>query len=130
VNKSLKELLRQSIEMEQKKTFRVIAIAFRDVELTPTTASQSEDELARDLTLLACFCMKDPLRPEIPTAIEKCRRAHISVVMITGDAVETAIAIAKEATILPDDFHYHESENVVMMGKDFEELVVVCWCRR
>jgi len=45
-------------------------------------------------------CIKDPARPEVKPAIADCHTAGIRVIMITGDSVHTAIAVAKELNIL------------------------------
>lgn len=50
--------------------------------------------------MLAIVGIKDPLRDEIPLAVELCHTAGITVRMVTGDNIQTAIAIAKEAGIL------------------------------
>ena len=49
---------------------------------------------------MGLICIKDPVRPEVKTAIEDCKTAGIRVIMITGDSKETAIAIAKELNII------------------------------
>lgn len=54
------------------------------------------------MTLICIAGIKDPLRKEIPEAIKKCRSAGITVRMVTGDNVNTAVAIAKDAGILDD----------------------------
>lgn len=58
------------------------------------------DNLESDLIFLGYVCIKDPCRPEVKHAIKDCKTAGISVIMITGDAKATAIAIAKELGIL------------------------------
>jgi len=74
---------------------RVLAIA----ERRPATLEDAE----RDLTLLGLCGMIDPPRPEARDAIQKCRRAGVKVVMITGDHPTTARAIARELGILTTD---------------------------
>ena len=60
--------------------------------------------------LLGIVGIEDPLRPEVPAAIDKCRTAGVSVRMVTGDNLDTAVAIAKRAGILgEDDFEYDRS---------------------
>jgi Ca2+-transporting ATPase len=49
--------------------------------------------------------IKDPLKKGIPEAVNKCKQAGIIVRMVTGDIKETAVAIAKDANIIP---HYYE----------------------
>lgn len=62
------------------------------------------DHLEYKLTAIALVGIKDPLRPEIPEAVRMCKRAGIIVRMVTGDNMNTAIAIAKEAEILPSNY--------------------------
>ena len=57
-------------------------------------------DVSRNLTIIGMVGIKDPLRDEIPFAVEQCHRAGVEVRMITGDNPETAKAIAKEAGIL------------------------------
>ena len=58
------------------------------------------DSLESEQWFLGYVCIKDPCRPEVKPAIVDCKTAGISVIMITGDAKATAIAIAKELGIL------------------------------
>ena len=56
--------------------------------------------LERELTFLGLAGMIDPVRPEVKDAIAQCRSAGIRPIMITGDHVDTAVAIARELGIL------------------------------
>jgi P-type E1-E2 ATPase len=60
--------------------------------------------------MLAIVGIKDPLRDEIPVAVELCHNAGVTVRMVTGDNIQTAIAIAKEAGILEQNWK-HGPEN-------------------
>jgi P-type E1-E2 ATPase len=62
-------------------------------------------------------CIKDPVRPEVKEAIMDCRTAGVNVIMITGDAKETAISIAQELNILTG-----EGKNSSWTGAEFEAL--------
>lgn len=77
---------------------RVLAVAYKELEKVPEQLRAEEVE--RDLTFLGMVGMIDPPRPEAKAAVELCRRAGIKPVMITGDHVVTASAIAKELGIL------------------------------
>ncbi len=76
---------------------RVITVAYRELSAVPE--NPTPEELERDLTLLGLVGMIDPPRPEARAAVEVCRMAGIKPVMITGDHVITASAIAKELGI-------------------------------
>ena len=76
-----------------KKGLRTLAMAKR--VLPPDTRLDPED-VEKELTLLGVVGIIDPPRPEVPEAIRTAQRAGIQVVMITGDAPLTALAIAKE----------------------------------
>lgn len=55
---------------------------------------------ATNFTCIAILGIKDIIRPEVPDAVDDCQKAGIIVRMVTGDNLETAIAIAKECKIL------------------------------
>jgi Ca2+-transporting ATPase len=77
------------------EALRVLAVAERPLDAFPTDA-----DVERDLTLLGLIGLQDPPRPEVREAIERCRRAGIRTVMITGDHPATARAVARELGLL------------------------------
>ncbi|HEY8499144.1 MAG TPA: calcium-translocating P-type ATPase, PMCA-type [Clostridia bacterium] len=79
---------------------RVIAIAYKEIDEVPS--SPTADELESGLTFMGLLGMIDPPRPEAFEAVKLCRKAGIKPVMITGDHVNTASAIARELGILED----------------------------
>lgn len=62
-------------------------------------------EIESDLTFIGMVGIKDPAREGVAESIELCKRAGIRVIMITGDAKATAIAIAKDVSIFEDNLH-------------------------
>ena len=76
----------------------------------------------KDLILMGITGIKDPLRPSIKDAIEKCHHAGITVRMVTGDNLITAIAISKEANILPSNYVHSPDSYKCMEGFHFREL--------
>ncbi len=80
------------------RALRVLAVAGR--LLPEFSGNEGEDVLERELVLVGLFGMIDPPRAEVPAAIERCHRAGIRVVMVTGDHPETATAIAKQVGLL------------------------------
>jgi len=78
---------------------RIIAVASRRLGAQEVAAPESE--LERGLDLHGFLCLSDPLREEVPGALERCHRAGIRVILVTGDHPDTARAIAERAGILP-----------------------------
>ena len=79
---------------------RTLAIAYKDIEYNSSYSTLNENFLESDLTLIAIAGIKDPLRPDVEEAINVCRGAGIRVRMVTGDNMNTAVAIAKDCGIL------------------------------
>jgi Ca2+-transporting ATPase len=77
------------------RAYRVLGFARREVE-AGEIAEADDDVIESGLTFLGLQAMIDPTRPEVPGAIDDCRGAGIRVVMVTGDNIETARAIADE----------------------------------
>jgi len=83
-----------------RNALRVLAIGFKVVDELP--AQLTSEELENGLTFAGLVGMIDPPRPEAKEAVKVCRRAGIKPVMITGDHVVTASAIARELGIMED----------------------------
>lgn len=94
------------------KALRVFACAYKiyPEELNEYTPEKCEC----DLIFIGLTGMIDPIRPEVKVAISECRNAGITPIMITGDHINTAKAIARELGILTDD-------SQAMMGADIDD---------
>ena len=82
------------------EALRVLALASRTYDALPYDCSP--EALEHDLTFCGLSGMIDPVRPEVTAAIAEAREAGIRPVMITGDHIDTAVAIAKELGIVED----------------------------
>lgn len=96
------EIISKNKEMADK-ALRVLCAATATYDRLPENISP--EKIEHDLIYIGLSCMKDPIRPEVKTAIEECRQAGIRPIMITGDHKDTAVAIAKELGILSDGQH-------------------------
>ena len=83
-----------------KNALRGLAVGYKEIDHVPT--EPTSEELENGLTFMGLVGMIDPPRPEAKAAVETCRKAGIKPVMITGDHVVTASAIARELGILLD----------------------------
>lgn len=92
------ENIKEQNKIMADKALRVIAVAYKDVESLPTKLNAQTIE--EDLTFAGLIGMFDPPREGVKEAVRTCRRAGIKTVMITGDHLQTAKAIAKDLGIL------------------------------
>lgn len=95
---SIIRLIEQQNENMAKKALRVIAVGYKDVDSLPTKIESNYIE--NDLIFTGLIGMIDPPREGVKDAIATCRKAGIKTVMITGDHITTANAIATELGIL------------------------------
>ncbi len=97
LNDESKESIMQAYHSMMDSGLRVIAFAFaHKVDFIHPSKLPPDSLIEADLTFVGLIGLEDPPRPEVPDAIKKCREAGIKVIMITGDASRTAIAIAKQ----------------------------------
>lgn len=98
LNKNIREMIEQTNKKMAEKALRVIAISYKDISNIPPKINSKEIET--DLIFVGLLGMIDPPRQGVKEAVTTCRKAGIRTVMITGDHIETAKAIAKELGIL------------------------------
>ncbi len=91
---------KQMTESMSENALRVLAVAYKEIDTVPAEATS--DSLENGLIFMGLVGMIDPPRPECKVAVATCRRAGIKPVMITGDHVVTASAIARELGILEE----------------------------
>lgn len=104
INGKIREIDEQDVEnileannSMAKNALRVLGMAYKDSD------SEVNENLESGLIYIGMVGMIDPPRPEVKSAIDRCRTAGIKTVMITGDHKITAIAIAKALGILEDE---------------------------
>ncbi|MFC4557055.1 calcium-translocating P-type ATPase, SERCA-type [Virgibacillus kekensis] len=116
-----KDKIDDAINGMAQKALRTIAVAMRpiskDTELNAAI-------LERDLTFIGLCGLMDPPRKEVKAAITECRQAGIKTVMITGDHVKTARAIAQNLDLLPEDGLVLDGQQLNQMSvSELEEII-------
>lgn len=105
-------MLRQSAEELdewQHKAMRTLAFAYKKIEASiMRTSRTSTVEVvafldANDLQLQAIAAIADPIRPDVPAAVQECRHAGIEVKVVTGDTAATALEIGKQIGVFEDE---------------------------
>ena len=105
---SISMQIKQSIEEFNKDKLRSLYIAYKDISEKEYQNCEKEDSNGKlidqsDLIFLAVFGIKDSLRDGVKEAVKKCHDASVNVIMVTGDNIVTATAIAKDCGILGEE---------------------------
>ncbi|XP_054591976.2 plasma membrane calcium-transporting ATPase 2 isoform X13 [Nothobranchius furzeri] len=112
------EMVKKVIEPMACDGLRTICVAYRDFPRNPEPNWDDENNILNDLTAICIVGIEDPVRPEVPDAIQKCQRAGITVRMVTGDNINTARAIAIKCGII------HPGEDFLCIdGKEFNRRI-------
>ena len=109
-DKRKKELKNKEKELSSK-AYRILAYSYKDIE----NDYKLDSSLEKNLIFLGLSCMIDPPREDVKEAIKSCISAHIKPVMITGDSLDTAKAIAKDVGILKKD-------SEALTGSDLDKM--------
>lgn len=119
-----REAIMETIDQYAKTSLRTIGIVYKDFQAWPPAETKKLDDdpsaadfdqTFHDMTWIGVVGIQDPLRPEVPPAIQKCHSAGVQVKMVTGDNVATATAIALSCGIKTED-------GLVMEGPKFRQL--------
>lgn len=98
-----------------KRGMRVLALAYRPIE---KLSSYSSSNTERSLVFVGLVGMEDPPRPEVASAIALCKSAGIRVIMVTGDSVHTAQAIASKIGLLSEGQSVVDGPELEDMGEE------------
>ena len=104
-----KEAITEKIKVFTSQAMRVIATGYSNSPLV-------ENTLPEDLVITSLVAIRDDVRPEVPEAVRKMHGAGVQVMMVTGDVLDTAVAIAKDAGLLT------EETDISMSAIDFDSL--------
>lgn len=107
---SKKGFLNEDLELDKEQVkkegedlaslgYRVLALAYGSFDFEKSDLKKVDEKKIKNLNFLSLICFIDPLRKDSKQAVEKCKKAGIKVVMITGDHPATALFIAKELGI-------------------------------
>ncbi|KAL6689902.1 cation transporting ATPase [Trichoderma pleuroticola] len=125
-----KDTIRHIIFGFTTQSLRTLALSYVDFQEWPPHWLQTDDisagsndiqlpDILQDMTWIGVVGIRDPVRQGVPAAVEACRRASVSVKMVTGDNIETARAVGRECGILKTS---SREEGMVMEGQDFRRL--------
>lgn len=100
----------------QTEGCRTLAFAYREYD---GEAAERLTDFAEELIYLGFISIADPVRPEVPAAVENCRRAGISIKIVTGDTPATAGEIGRQIRLWQTE---SDRTGAVMEGREFDAL--------
>ncbi|CAF4705876.1 unnamed protein product, partial [Rotaria sp. Silwood1] len=110
-------LTQEVIENMANNGLRTICIAYKDLGKEQQDW-ENEDNIVNDLICIAIVGIEDPVRSEVPEAIQKCQRAGVVVRMVTGDNIMTARSIATKCGIIKPNEDF-----LILDGKEFNKRI-------
>ncbi|KAF4650973.1 hypothetical protein FOZ61_010901 [Perkinsus olseni] len=135
LDKRARQVINTIITLYARKALRTVGLAYRDFDTEPEGGwdqllGDADDryQIESDLVFLGVVGIEDPLRDEVPDAIQNCNRAGVDVRMVTGDNLETAVAIARGCGILRPGIDLDKTGDPVpgaaMTGPKFRKMVL------
>ncbi|KAM3726764.1 Plasma membrane calcium-transporting ATPase [Dirofilaria immitis] len=124
------EITRNVIEPMASDGLRTIGLAYKNYIQSGKVAAvndivyegeidwEDEETVRMEMTVIAIIGIQDPVRPEVPAAIDRCQKAGITVRMVTGDNINTARSIATSCGILKPGSGF-----LALEGKEFNERI-------
>ena len=100
-----------------KKELRVLGLAIKNMEFNQENWSQ--DHFEANMTFIGLVAMKDSLRKDAKKAVRQVQQTGVTVRMVTGDNLETAVSVARLTGILEESEDTEHEKLAVMLGKDF-----------
>jgi len=127
------DILKNVVKTFAGKSYRTILVAHTNYSNTEWTnikreandfsTEEDRETVESGLTLIGIFALQDPLRPGIRDSVELCGKAGVTVRMVTGDNIDTAIAISKEAGIIPESLDGDRCGYTCMTGPKFRVAI-------
>ena len=125
ITDDIKKKVKEKNKEFADKALRVLGAAYKEYEKEPE--SYDADKIENNLIFIGFVGMIDPCRPEVYKAIKECRSAGIRPVMITGDHIDTATAIAKDLKIIKNSDEATTGSKVEELNdEELIELVKKC----
>lgn len=98
-----------------KRGFRILSLCYKKLDVIPPEDDKSRELCESDMIYIGFVTILDPPRDGVKESVEQCHAAGVNVVMITGDSLATAKAIAKQIAIIQND------DDIVVEGKDINK---------
>jgi Ca2+-transporting ATPase len=108
------------------QALRPLILAYKDIEndsslRTLDAESIDRDYLETEMVFLCVIGIEDKIRQGVDKSVKTLQTAGITVRMVTGDYLPTAVAVAKLTNILPENYVYQRGDFISMTGEEFRD---------
>ena len=118
-----KSQIKQIMNKYASGSLRVLGLAMKNLNGRNLKVNLQQEETEKRLIFLGFIGIEDPLRPEARQSVIKAQAAGVMVRMVTGDKLQTAVSIARNANIISEDIPDEEISGYTIKGKRFREFV-------
>ena len=118
-----KTQIRHIMNKYASNSLRVLGLAMKNMSSRNLKVNLTQEETEKKLIFLGFVGIEDPLRPEARQSVIKAQTAGVIVRMVTGDKLQTAVSVARNANIISEDIPDDEIHQYVIKGKKFRETV-------
>ncbi|NHJ20160.1 MAG: cation-transporting P-type ATPase [Candidatus Lokiarchaeota archaeon] len=112
----IKEKIMKIADAYAEKGFRILSLCYKKLDALPPEDDRSRELCESDMIYIGFCTILDPPREGVKQSVEQCHDAGVEVVMITGDSVKTARAIAKQISIIQSE------DETVVEGKEIKDV--------
>ena len=116
LNNEMKDKIMKIADAYAEQGFRILSLCYKKLDAIPAEDKKSRELCESDMIYIGFVTILDPPREGVKQSVEECHNAGVDVVMITGDSIKTARAIAKQIGII------QKKDEVVLEGKDIKEV--------
>ncbi|CAD8079316.1 unnamed protein product [Paramecium sonneborni] len=122
ITNDYKQKLNTIIQNYGQQQIKSILLLFRDV-FKIEEFDHLQEQIDKSYTIIGLIGLQVQLKDEIINTVQQCNQAGVIVRLISGDNIDTAIAISKKVGILPQNYEYHKDCLTVMEGDNFKQMI-------
>jgi len=116
LNDEIKDKIIKIVDAYAEQGFRILSLCYKELDVIPPEDDKSRELCESDMIYIGFVTILDPPREGVKQSVEQCHDAGVDVVMITGDSVKTARAIAKQIAIIKTN------DEVVLEGNEIKKV--------
>ncbi|MBY9011682.1 MAG: cation-transporting P-type ATPase [Candidatus Lokiarchaeota archaeon] len=116
LNDEIKDKIMKIADIYAEQGFRILSLCYKKIDAMPPEDDKSRELCESEMIYIGFVTILDPPREGVKQSVQQCHNAGVDVIMITGDSIKTARAIAKQIGIIQNN------DEIVLEGKDIKNI--------